>query len=310
MTEQPTDDLDKYCFYCGSDEPFTVNGIFAELREVDAIYCCEEQRDDVATFLASLTVEEWRELWRGYFKKWDADAGGILKAQGLEVRNLLRDGCVLDYKLTIRPLDQPYDQTKAKEWLRRYHRHNPELPGWIFGLACYNGRQVVAIAWVGRPRARGYNHRKVIEVNRICVRDDVQDGLQKDAYSMLYAAAAQEAERRGYHKIITYTMNGVEDGTSIKAAGWKYELTTEEGRSWDCQSRPREQKSPTCARDRWSKALDPLRHRENRRRERIKAAATLFILTSLKFDAQADKGETPAAIPPPPQQPHQPALFF
>lgn len=276
------------CFYCGSEEPFEVHDIFAELREIDAQFCCEGQRDDLTTYLDMLTEEEWRAAWRDYFKEWDERTGGILKAQGLEVRNVLRDGFTLDYKLTIRMLNQPYDQTKAKEWLRRYHRHNPELPGWIFGLACDNGRQQVGIIWAGRPRSRGYDHRRIIEVNRLCVRDDIQDGLQKDACSMLYAAAAQEAERRGFYKIITYTMDGVESGASIKAAGWQHETTTEAGRSWDCASRPREQKSPTCARDRWSKELDPLRHRHNRKRVRARWAALAAIIKHLDFTPQSE----------------------
>ena len=42
----------------------------------------------------------------------------------------------------------------------------------------------------------------------------------RNACSMLYAAAWRAARAMGYHKLITYILDG-EDGASVKAAGWK-----------------------------------------------------------------------------------------
>jgi len=156
-------------------------------------------------------------------------------------------------------LERPGDQTKAKAFITKYHRHNPAPPGWKFGLGCWNGCDLIAIAWVGRPVARVINHQTTVEVNRLCVRTDIKKGLEWNACSKLYGASAREAERRGFEKIITYTLDS-EEGTSLKAAGWMKEHTTLDGQTWDRPSRPRRQQAPTCAKVRWGKILKPRRH--------------------------------------------------
>lgn len=53
-----------------------------------------------------------------------------------------------------------------------------------------------------------------LEVNRLCT-----DGTH-NACSMLYAAAWRAARAMGYKKLVTYILDS-ENGTSLRAAGWK-----------------------------------------------------------------------------------------
>lgn len=261
------------CPYCEYESPFEVRAIFPELREIDAIFCCEEFREEFTDWINQLEPEEWRRTWRDYFKAWSADAGGVLERRNLEVRNVLHanpcDEYVLDFNLTVKPLDRPGDQARAKEFINKYHRHNPAPPGWRFGLGCWNGNDLIAIAWVGRPIARAINQQTTVEVNRLCVRMDLKKGLEWNACSQLYGASAREAAARGFEKIITYTLDS-EEGTSLKAAGWTREHTTPEGQTWDRLSRPRWQQAPTCAKVRWGKILKPRRHQRHTEAPQVK----------------------------------------
>lgn len=105
---------------------------------------------------------------------------------------------------------------------------------------------------VGRPVARMIDAQRVLEVNRLCVRTDVPAALVWNACSMAYAWAAKQALRRGFEKIITYTLDG-EPGTTLKAAGWVVEHRTK-GRSWSTASRLRDDKTPTVDKLRWTPA--------------------------------------------------------
>jgi hypothetical protein len=246
------------CPCCEYESPFEVRAIFPGLREIDAIFCCEEFREGFTEWINQLSPEEWRRTWRDYFKAWSADARGIMERSGLEVRNVIHAGpCdefALDFNLTVKLLDRPGDQARAKEFINKYHRHNPAPPGWRFGLGCWNGKDLIAVAWVGRPIARAINQRTILEVNRLCVRTDIKKGLEWNACSQLYGASAREAAARGFEKIITYTLAS-EEGTSLKAAGWTKEHTTPDGQTWDRLSRPRRQQAPTCSKVRWGKRL-------------------------------------------------------
>jgi hypothetical protein len=291
--------MDTTCFYCGSDEPFEVHGIFPELREIDAQYCCEGQREDFSGYLDTLTDKEWRKAWQDFFKSWDRERGGLLKAQGLKVRNVTRFECLLDYQprtiLNISFLNKRGDQEIARRFIAEHHTHNPIAPpGWLFGLGCYNEEgMLLAVAWCGRPGARGLDNGRIFEVNRLCARRDVHPDERLNSSSKLYAAALREAERRGYYKAVTYTLADHEEGTSLKAAGWQKKHRTAEGKTWNCPSRPRIQKAPTCAKDRWEIELNPLRHRHNRRRERIRWAALAAIIKHLNFTPPGERQNTP-----------------
>lgn len=121
---------------------------------------------------------------------------------------------------------------EANELVNRWHRHHKPTVGHRFSICAVNDNgEMVGAAIVGRPVARAYDAEKVVEVNRL-----VTDGTY-NACSMLYAAAAREARKRGFKHIITYIL-ATEPGTSLKAAGWTLESKVR-GRSWSCKSRPR-----------------------------------------------------------------------
>ena len=115
-----------------------------------------------------------------------------------------------------------------------------------------NGPDLVGVAMVGRPVARMIDASTTVEVTRLCTRRDVS-GLTWNACSMLYAAAAKEAKRRGYLKIISYILED-DPGTSLLAAGWEREAKTRGG-SWNRPARSRSDAAPTCPKWRWAKRL-------------------------------------------------------
>ena len=75
------------------------------------------------------------------------------------------------------------------------------------------------------------------------------DAVVKDACSFLYGACAREARRRGFERIITYTLAS-ESGASVKAAGFRRAAVTAGG-SWDTPSRRRTDSAPTGPKQRW-----------------------------------------------------------
>lgn len=277
--------LDLDCPYCQYSPPVEVRDIFPDLREMDAIFCCEQYRDDFTDYINELDEDGFRRFWREFFKAWDADQGGILKASGLDVRSVVHedecDGFMLDFNLTVRKLD-PDEQQTAKDFIGRYHRHNEVPTQWRFGHAAYNGPDLVAVAWTARPNARKINRFFTCEVTRLCVRDDLHPALVYNACSMLYAEAAREAERRGYRRIISYTRVS-ESGASLKAAGWKSKpATTRAGQTWNVESREREvtEKELEGAEEkiRWWRSLNPPRRKAEElalraEQDRVKKAA-------------------------------------
>ena len=188
-------------------------------------------------------LEPLRELFTEYGidvrQVFDDQLGGVRLDYGVELERAGRKG---SGRLT---------QTEAKEFIREHHRHNPPPAGWKYGMGIYNGPEVVGVAWVGRPVSRVLQSRGYLEVNRLCVREDVAPELVWNACSKAYGAIAREAKRERY-PVITYTMED-EDATTLRAAGWVPEAMTSGG-SWSCPSRPREDKAPTCRKVRWAPA--------------------------------------------------------
>lgn len=141
----------------------------------------------------------------------------------------------------------PITQAEAKAFIKRYHRHHAPSIGSIFNIACAFDGKIVGVAMVGRPVARGLDDGWTVEVTRLCT-----DGT-KNTCSKLYAAARKISAAMGYKKIVTYILES-EQGTSLKAAGWKMVARTFGG-SWNCQSRPRVDKAPTQKKFRWEVEL-------------------------------------------------------
>lgn len=108
----------------------------------------------------------------------------------------------------------PVSLREANAYVALYHRHHKPSRGHKFSIGCSCAGELVGVAIVGRPVSRYLDDGFTLEVNRLCTNG------APNACSMLYGAAWRAARAMGYHKIITYTLAS-EDGTSLRAAGWK-----------------------------------------------------------------------------------------
>lgn len=242
------------CMFCGELERVEVFEAFADGAFIlDA--CCEgmldaaneEMAEDpkaAARWLGALPVAGFDELGGASFEQ----------VMGRDLRRVLdNDGqLLLDWNLRIVPIAW----SGAKAFIKKHHDHCKPPAGWRFGAAVMNGSQMVGVVSVGRPVARAIDHKKVVEVNRLCVRRDVPRGLVWNACSLLYGWAAREAKKRGFERVITYTMEH-EPGVTLRAVGWKPEACVR-GRvaGWDTASRPRDAaNTPNVNKVRWAREL-------------------------------------------------------
>lgn len=141
-------------------------------------------------------------------------------------------------------------QKDAMKKVKEMHRHHKAPTGDIFRVAAYEDedcKKLVGLVMVGRPVSRHLDDGYTCEVIRLCT-----DG-KPNACSFLYSRAARIAKEMGFKKIITYILE-TEPGTSLRASGWISEGLTGGG-SWSSPSRPREDKAPTCKKERWVKNL-------------------------------------------------------
>jgi len=177
---------------------------------------------------------------------------GVEEFAGAELRRVADDGLgvlVLDYKLHIRPIARD----KARAFVAEHHTHNKPTVSWRYGAAIYNAGTLMGVAMCGRPVARMLDGKTIVEVNRVCVRRDVPDVYRWNACSMLYGWSAREAKRRGFAKIITYTLES-EPAVTMRAVGWKAAARTKGG-SWNRPGRARSDTAPTVPKIRWERAL-------------------------------------------------------
>ena len=141
----------------------------------------------------------------------------------------------------------PLELKTASNFVQELHRHHQPVIRDKYRVGAAKDGKLVGVVQVGRPVARMLDDGKTLEVVRLCT-----DGTH-DVCSFLYSRAARIAKELGYKKIITYILES-EDGTSLKASGWKKVATTNGG-SWDRPSRARTQKAPTCPKQRWERIL-------------------------------------------------------
>ncbi|MHA6346439.1 XF1762 family protein [Roseivivax sp. CAU 1761] len=212
---------------------------------------------DVCPWCGQASFAELHEAWGHEFAGDPKDAAEILRQMGADV--LL--GCairgvssetpslLLDFRLSVRPVRFAV----AKEFVRRHHAHCRPPAGWKFGLGCWNGPSLIGVAMVGRPVARMIDATQVLEVNRLCLDRSMPSAHRFNASSMLYGWAAREARRRGYSKIITYTLSS-ESGASLRASGWAEEDRSRGG-GWSRPSRGRSNPTPTEPKVRWARVL-------------------------------------------------------
>lgn len=137
----------------------------------------------------------------------------------------------------------------ANEFVASLHRHHKPVTGHRFSIGAEHGGKLVGVAIVGRPVARAVDQKMVAEVTRMCT-----DGT-KNACSFLYAACARIAKDMGFTKIQTYILE-IEDGTTLRAAGWIEEAHVP-GRSWSKGQRAGKRRTdqPETSKTRWAKQL-------------------------------------------------------
>lgn len=155
----------------------------------------------------------------------------------------------------------PCNRDAAREFIAKYHRHHGVPVGWLWLHAARRiGGDMCGVAVVGRPVARALNDGFTVEVTRVCTLVTFtvvgSDGRQHSSptNSMLYRASERTAKAMGYVRGLTYLLASEWDrfnedgdrigGAGVRAAGWR-ELWRVDGRSWDCESRPRTDKHPT-----------------------------------------------------------------
>jgi len=236
------------CEHCGEEREVSLLEWWPETREFQLTACCGEAWSEAVDELNDVVNGyEGRDGWRR-FRAWFKDEAGV------DIRAPFSDcGHIeLDYGLTLGQVDLK----TAKAFVRAHHRHAPRPPcSWRWGHGLYNGDELVAVAMVGRPVARAIDKDQVVEVNRVCTLDDpLRAQLYADACSKLYAAAVREAKRRGFVKVITYTLED-EDGASLRGAGFEVEARTKARgpKGWDTPARRRTPGGNVGRKLRWSK---------------------------------------------------------
>ena len=108
---------------------------------------------------------------------------------------------------------RPVSLKEANAFVAEHHRHHGPVTGHKFSIGCALDGRLAGVAIAGRPVSRYLDNGLTLEVTRLCTTGE------KNACSMLYAAAARAAKAMGYKKIITYTLD-TEHGASLRAAGW------------------------------------------------------------------------------------------
>ena len=140
----------------------------------------------------------------------------------------------------------PITLRAANDYVNAHHRHHGPARGHKFSVAVVDDNDDIrGVVIVGRPVARNLDDGYTAEVTRLCT-----DGAP-NACSMLYGAAWRAARAMGYRRIGTYILAD-EDGTSLRAAGWRL-VGEVRGRSWDTPARPRTDKHPTTDKTRWER---------------------------------------------------------
>lgn len=142
----------------------------------------------------------------------------------------------------------PMRRDEAKDFVRRFHRHNAPPVSWFFGVGVVDeAGELVGVGMAGRPSARGLDDGRTVEITRI-----VSTGA-RNVCSMLYGALSRAAFALGYRKVVTYTLQ-LEPGTSLIASGFEHAADLEERAGWDTPSRRRAaDPSPRGAKRRWEK---------------------------------------------------------
>lgn len=150
--------------------------------------------------------------------------------------------------MTVKLRIVPLTLAQANELVARLHRHHKPAQGHRFSIGVEKDGELVGAAIIGRPVSRELDAYRVAEVTRL-----VTDGTDH-APSSLYGAAARIAREMGFDRIQTYILD-TEPGTSLRAAGWEYERTTDGG-DWNHSKQyagTRRTDQPMTAKQRWGR---------------------------------------------------------
>jgi len=143
--------------------------------------------------------------------------------------------------MTVRIVIEPIRLADAQAFVVAHHRHARPVTGHLWSLGLWAGPlDLRGVAIVGRPVARHLDDGHTVEITRLAT-----DGT-RNACSRLYAACCREARRRGYQRVVTYTLAS-EPGVSLRASGFTRVAFTR-GRQWDTPTRHRRQRETP---DRW-----------------------------------------------------------
>ena len=233
------------CPWCGDTPVAAVHEAWGHDFMIDA--CCESMHHALAEDIAQGGREAATVM----------NALGATDLLPYAMRGLGADGpgLELDYRLDIRPVRFGH----CKAFVLAHHHHCRPPAGWRFGGGCFNGPTLVGVAMVGRPVARMLDASQVVEVNRLCIDQTLSSALRRNAASKLLGFAAREAKRRGYARIITYTLE-CESGDSLRAAGWHQDGRSAGG-SWSRPSRKRGESGPQEPKIRWARNLVLMRRK-------------------------------------------------
>jgi hypothetical protein len=142
----------------------------------------------------------------------------------------------------------PLTIREANTLVSRWHRHHKPVRGHRFSIGVEVDGEPIGCAVVGRPVSREIDWRRVCEVTRL-----VTNG-HRNACSFLYSSCARAAQAMGFTRIQTYILD-TEPGTSLKAAGWRFDGLTNGG-TWNCVARTgRREDQPMGRKQRWVRDL-------------------------------------------------------
>lgn len=140
----------------------------------------------------------------------------------------------------------PITFSYAKQFVKDYHRHNPNVVGCKFAIGCQGDDGIVGVAICGRPVSRHLDDGETLEINRVCTNG------ARNACSMLYSSCCRIAKAMGYKKVITYTLQS-ESGASVKASN--FICDGEAGGTHWTGKRDRGQQIPNEMKVRWHRDL-------------------------------------------------------
>jgi hypothetical protein len=127
----------------------------------------------------------------------------------------------------------PLTRAQARVFVAAHHRHSDAPVGDVFRVGLELDGMLVGVAIAGRPAARLIDDGATLEITRVCVLDDVENGC-----SRLYGAACRAAAALGYRRVVTYTLAS-ERASSVRAAGFVADREVEPRDSWARPKRPR-----------------------------------------------------------------------